>query len=469
MNLDEAILLVASTLPRDWAPHQPQAKQRAFMDLECQEALFGGAAGGGKSDALLLDALQYVNEPDFAGILFRRTHTDLALPGALLDRSHEWLAGTDAHWDGQHKRWTFPSGATLSFGYLDGPRDHFRYQSAEFQYIGFDELSQFAEAQYRYMFSRLRRVKGSRVPTKLRGATNPGAPWVSKRFSIPEVVNFTKVYEHQKRVFIPARREDNQYLDLEQYEEALQQLDPIEYAQLAEGRWISDLSGRVYRGLSSDNLVPRLPELPAGEEWTHFLSCDFGVTDHTAFVVLAFSQHESSVYVVESQQWQNLSPSEAAEIAIEWAERYGGFERIIGDTSGLGKAFETEWAKRFGLPMQAAEKPNKLGYIKLLNGDLHNKRLLIVEAPNVELYEHMRSLPWKNELHQAEHPGYPNHLPDATLYGWRESRHWMARARPKVPPYGSKEWGKQERDRMFERRLAAAKRRKHEDEIYGYD
>ena len=95
--------------------------------------------------------------------------------------------------------WRFPSGASLSFGYLDTEADKYRYQSAEYQFIGFDELTQFSESQYTYMFSRLRRLKGSSVPLRMRGASNPGGyghEWVKQRF-------ITRRGEGG-RIFIPA-------------------------------------------------------------------------------------------------------------------------------------------------------------------------------------------------------------------------------------------------------------------------
>ena len=121
--------------------------------LGCLEALYGGAAGGGKSDALLMAALQYVDVPGYAALLLRRTYADLALPGALMDRAAEWLSGTDAKWNGQEKSWSFPSGATTTFGYMATDADKYRYQSAEFQFIGWDELTQFPSDPYLYMLS----------------------------------------------------------------------------------------------------------------------------------------------------------------------------------------------------------------------------------------------------------------------------------------------------------------------------
>src|SRR4051812_7334087 len=96
-----------------WIPHYPHPPQEAFLSLDCREAMYGGAAGGGKSDALLMAALQYVDVPGYSALILRRTFPDLALPGAIMDRSKEWLHGTDAHWNENERRWTFPSGATL--------------------------------------------------------------------------------------------------------------------------------------------------------------------------------------------------------------------------------------------------------------------------------------------------------------------------------------------------------------------
>jgi predicted phage terminase large subunit-like protein len=215
-----------------YIPHAPTPKQAAFLLLQCREAFYGGAAGGGKSNALLSGALQYVDQPGYSAILFRRTYADLSLPGALMDRAREWLSGTDARWIERDKTWLFPSGATVTFGYLESENDKYRYQSAEFQYIGFDELTQFTETQYRYLFSRLRRLRGSNTPLRMRAASNPGGlghVWVKQRFIVEG--------PSKGRVFIPAKLEDNPFLDIEEYDESLSELDPITRAQLRSGNW----------------------------------------------------------------------------------------------------------------------------------------------------------------------------------------------------------------------------------------
>lgn len=228
---------VLATIDLEWRrrhpflPQRPTPPQRRFLDLECREALYGGAAGGGKSSALLLAALQYVDRPGYAALLLRRTFADLALPDALMARAQEWLAGTPAVWNERDHRFTFPSGATLSFGYMETDRDRFRYQGSAFQFVGFDELTQFNEVQYRYLASRLRRLEGSDIPLRMRAASNPGGvghEWVRRRF-IDE--------PSPERVFVPARLDDNPHLDRGSYEESLDLLDPVTHAQLRRGDW----------------------------------------------------------------------------------------------------------------------------------------------------------------------------------------------------------------------------------------
>ena len=243
--------------------HTPTPKQAHFLCLMCREALYGGAAGPGKSDALLMGALQFVSEPEYNAILFRRTYQDLMLPEALMARSLDWLKRTDAHWNAKDYFWTFPSGATLSFGYLKSEMDKYRYQSAEFQYIAFDELTQFTESQYRYLFSRLRRLENTFVPLRMRAATNPGGighDWVKRRFIIPcnehtdgfqgTCVNCQAMAyrpRHDERAFVPGLLSDNPYLDQAKYRQSLGELDPITRQQLLNGDWTARHGGSKFR------------------------------------------------------------------------------------------------------------------------------------------------------------------------------------------------------------------------------
>lgn len=212
------------------------------MLLPQREAFFGGAGGGGKSSALLMSALQDVHVPGYAALILRRTYGDLALPGALMDRAHDWLDDTDAHWNGKVHTWEFPSTAKITFGYLENENDKFRYRSAEFQFCAYDELTQFTQTQYQYLFSRLRRLMGSPVPLRMRSASNPGAlghQWVRQRFLIEGPV--------MDRPFIPARIADNPFLDMSAYRESLSHLDLLTRLQIEEGDWDAVAEGELFK------------------------------------------------------------------------------------------------------------------------------------------------------------------------------------------------------------------------------
>jgi predicted phage terminase large subunit-like protein len=207
-------------------------------------------------------ALQYVDTPGYHALLLRRTYADLALPEALMSRAHEWLRGSDAHWSAAEKTWTFPSGATLTFGYLASEGDKYRYQSSAFQFIGFDELTQFTEGQYTYLFSRLRRLEGMKnVPLRMRSASNPGGvghDWVKQRFIVEGRTS--------NRVFIPSGLSDNPYLDKEEYQESLLNLDAVTRAQLLNGDWSARESGGMFR----QEWFKIVPEVPAQSRRVRF-------------------------------------------------------------------------------------------------------------------------------------------------------------------------------------------------------
>lgn len=236
-----------------YIPHTPTAKQAAFLLLDSKEAFYGGAAGGGKSDALLMAGLQYVNVKGYAGIIFRKSYADLTKPGALIDRAKEWLFRfpDEVRWNEKDKKFEFFQKhgtqkeviSILQFGYLENANDKYNYQGGEYQFIGFDELTHIDRDSYTYMFSRLRRLKHTNIPLRVRGASNPpdddSGQWVKTRF-IDEA-------ESKGRIFIPAGMDDNPFLDVEQYEESLQELDPVTRARLRDGNWEIIRKGNMFK------------------------------------------------------------------------------------------------------------------------------------------------------------------------------------------------------------------------------
>jgi phage terminase large subunit-like protein len=239
------VALPPSPLER-YCPHEPWPKQRAFLDLHCLEAFYGGAAAGGKSEALLMAALQYVNVPGYAALILRRDTQRLTLAGGLIPRSHAWLANSGATWNGTRKTWSFPtSGApsSISFGYLSDAGDKFRYGSSEYQFIAFDELTEFPEDDYLFLFSRLRKTTHMQVPLRMRAASNPGNvghTWVKQRFVGDAKITRESSGEIQWRngiAYVPALMQDNPAVNAEEYMRSLAHVPLVERERLMHGDW----------------------------------------------------------------------------------------------------------------------------------------------------------------------------------------------------------------------------------------
>lgn len=321
-------LLKATVLDNPYIPHAPTPKQAEFLLAPEREVFYGGAVGGGKSDAILMAALQYVQVPKYAAMIFRRNYADLSLPGALMERAEEWLEPTDAHWSNMDKRWTFPSGATLSFGYMQRDNDRFRYRSSELSFIGWDEGTDFTEVQYTYLLSRLRRLQGFPVPMRSRMGSNPdgpGALWVQDRFvPLNEDTGEPEPWRNPPgRRFIPSGLDDNPYLDTVEYEMALAELDVVTRQQLREGRWdVRSLGGMIDRGMFEPVVEP-----PRGDHVRTVRVWDLAGTkptkanpdpDWTRGMLMSLDSRENILYL---------------EDLVGIREEPGGVERLVKQTA----------------------------------------------------------------------------------------------------------------------------------------
>lgn len=198
---------------RIWEPNERQAD---FIRLPWTifEALYGGAAFGGKSEVLIMLPIVYkwYQNPRFHGIIFRRTFPELE--ESLIPRSKEYYEAVGATYNSQNHLWTFPSGATIRFSYMLRKDDARSHDTAEYNYVAFDELTHFDEFQYVYLTSRVRSSDPS-LPALVRSASNPGNighRWVRKRFIEPSRGGYVKILDRKSgsfRMFIPARASDN--------------------------------------------------------------------------------------------------------------------------------------------------------------------------------------------------------------------------------------------------------------------
>lgn len=377
-----------------YVPHVPTAKQSAFLLLNDKEAFYGGAAGGGKSDALLMCGLQYVDVKGYAGIIFRKTYADLVKPGALIDRAKDWLLKyKEVRWNEKEKKFEFYADASrkelisiLQFGYLENANDRYNYQGGEYQFIGFDELTHIDYVSYKYMFSRLRRVRGAEVPLRVRGASNPpdddSGIWVKQRFidEGPE----------KGRIFIPAGLDDNPYLDTEEYEKSLEELDPVTRARLRDGDWTVVRKGNMFKE-QWFQAVDELPPYRKRCRWWDMAATDenkakkknrSGDPDYTVGFLLS---EYNGIFYIEDIIRERLSPekTQALQEATAKADGYNTMVReeqepgssgitlcdIKARTIFLGYAYEAikssgDKATRAAAASAAAER----GQIKYLRG-----------------------------------------------------------------------------------------------------
>lgn len=237
-----------------YIPYVPTERQQAALIFYGRELLYGGAAGGGKSDWMLMAALQFCHFPDYSAVIFRRTFAQLSANDGLLPLAMDWLTPTDATGaealNGYYTRWDFPSGAVLKFSHMQTLKDRFNHQGPRYDFAGYDELTQFLRPMYLYLFSRLRRAEGSKIPPRMRAATNPGGEghdWVQERFEIPDHPTDEMHQGPNGRMFLPAKIIDNPHLDRAIYLESLAELDPVDRKRLEEGDWAVREAGDVFQ------------------------------------------------------------------------------------------------------------------------------------------------------------------------------------------------------------------------------
>lgn len=339
-------------LPRlRYSPIPPSPKQAAFLMWSGLEALYGGAGGGGKSVALLMAALQFADVPGYNALILRRSLTDLQLPDGLIDVSHDWLRETGAKWNGNRFRWTFPSGAVLQFGYMAMRGSERRYKSSQFQFIGWDELTEFPwEEQYRYLFSRLRLGVTHRlhaaalygmapdgltlaeVPLRVRAATNPGGPghdWVYRRFvdrSNPE-----------RRPFLKSLLADNPGINADDYRRSLAELPEVERRRLEDGDWSAlEVPGALwsYSDIHRFETVTRYGGLPISEVDVRVVAVDPSVSEARDECGIVVGALKDGIVHVEEDLSGHMHPDTWAKLVVRLYHERGASRLVVEGNQG---------------------------------------------------------------------------------------------------------------------------------------
>ena len=258
----------------------PQRRQADFLARFEDEALYGGAAGGGKSEALVAEALRQAHIPHYRALILRKTYPELS---ELIDKSQRYYRGAfpGAQWSEARHMWRFPSGAKIYFGAMQHTNDRFKYQGRAYDYIAFDELTHFTQDEYLYLLSR-NRASGPGTRVYLRASANPGGighGWVKARFLTPAPPMQT-IWEdvqvrtpdgavhtaRRSRIFVPSTVFDNQILlqNDPAYAARLAALPDADRRALLYGDWDA-FAGQVFSEWRAD------PAHYADRRYTHVI------------------------------------------------------------------------------------------------------------------------------------------------------------------------------------------------------
>ena len=156
-----------------------EGPQEQFLSTSADIAIYGGAAGGGKTWALLVEPLRHIHNSEFGAVIFRRTYKEIAEEGGMWDESYEIYGGSyEKGVPNQASfQWRFPSKAKVSFRHMQHRKDHLKYKGAQIALLAFDQLEDFTEEQFFYMLSRTRSTSG--VKPYVRATCNPQPGWLA--------------------------------------------------------------------------------------------------------------------------------------------------------------------------------------------------------------------------------------------------------------------------------------------------
>jgi hypothetical protein len=292
--------------------------QTDFLAASETDVLYGGAAGGGKSYAMLVDPLRFAHRAAHRALILRRSMPELR---ELIDKSRELYpkAFPGCKYKEVEKLWNFPSGAKIEFGFLERDADVYRYQGQAYSWIGFDEIThQATEFSWNYLASRLRTTDPEIIPY-MRCTANPGgvgAHWVKKRYIDP-----SPPYESFKgadgltRKFIPARLDDNPYLANDgRYEQMLKALPPTQRRQLLEGDW-EVAEGAAFTEFDRNLHVIAPFEIPM--HWERIKGIDYGYASESACVWGAVDKDDGTLIIYRELYRKGLLGTDLAHIISE--------------------------------------------------------------------------------------------------------------------------------------------------------
>ena len=410
-----------------------EGPQTDFLAAGETDVLYGGAAGGGKSYAMLVDPLRFAHRAAHRALILRRSMPELR---ELIDKSRELYpkAFPGCKFREVEKIWTFPSGAKLEFGYLERDADVYRYQGQAYSWIGFDEITHLStEFSWNYLASRLR-TTDPEIEPYMRCTANPGgvgATWVKKRYVNPSEPNesFTGK-DGLTRKFIPARLEDNPYLSEDgRYEQMLKALPDVQRKQLLEGNW--DITeGAAFTEFDIGVHVIAPFEIPVG--WERLKGIDYGYASESACIWGCVDPTDGTLIIYRELYRKGLTGEDLA-IMITNMEIEDPFSvQGVLDTAAWNRTGTTgptvgETLQRAGHKLRRADKNRIQGKIQIheylrVQPSGRPKIQIFNSCPN--LIRELQSIPLDKSNPEDVDTHAPDHAYDALRY--------LIMSRPKV-------------------------------------
>lgn len=309
----------------DWnlTPRQQRAED---LSNEVDVLLYGGAAGGGKTDWLVWHADQMSRKhPGHTTLALRRTFPQLK--DSLIRRSVEKIDQADARYLVGEKEWTYENGSTIRFGFCDNEDDYRHYLSAEYDLILFEELTEFSELQFKMIRSRCRTTRRKRargIRPHVVAATNPGQighEWVKTYFV--QATNYgrdvaqleIKALGQTKTItvgFVPAKVSDNPHIDPD-YIFNLAGLPDIQKRQYLDGDW-DIFEGQYFGEWSADKHVRQPFRIP--EHWTRIRGYDYGYAAPFCCLWAAIDP-DRNIYIYREAYHKGMTASEQGKLCVD--------------------------------------------------------------------------------------------------------------------------------------------------------
>ena len=410
-----------------------EGPQTEFLAAPEKDVLYGGAAGGGKSYAMLVDPLRFCHRSAHRALILRRTMPELR---ELIDKSRELYprAFPGAKFREVEKIWNFPSGAKVEFGFLERDADVYRYQGQSYSWIGFDEITHLpTEFGWNYLSSRLRTIDSEIMPY-LRCTANPGgvgAHWVKKRYVDPsEPGQSFKGKDGLTRKFIPARLDDNPYLAEDgRYEEILKSLPEVQRRQLLEGNWDITEGAAFVEFDTEVHVIPPF-EIPIG--WERLKGIDYGYASESACVWVAIDPSDGTLIVYRELYKKNLTGVDLGKLITEMELLDPFSVSGVLDTSAWARTGTTgptvgESLQKAGHKLRRADKNRIQGkiqiheYLKLKQSGRPQIQIFNT-CPN--LIRELQSIPLDKNKPEDVDTHAPDHAYDALRY--------LIMSRPKI-------------------------------------